>query len=143
MDTHTHTGSDTDAPSATRSVDLAITGMTCASCAARIEKRLGKVEGVSASVNFATERARVSAPADVSDEELIAQVEAAGYTARVPAPSTKASRAEAVVHKPRSTPSSCSPRAPASAPPSRSTAAPSARTRPKSCCSSRSNGTAC
>jgi Cu+-exporting ATPase len=74
------------ATSETRTLDLEISGMTCASCAARIEKRLGKLDGVTASVNFATDQARVTAPAELDDAALIAQVEAAGYTARVPAP---------------------------------------------------------
>jgi len=68
----------------TQSVDLAIGGMTCASCAARIEKRLNKLDGVHATVNFATEEARVTAGGDVSVDTLIAAVEGAGYTARVP-----------------------------------------------------------
>jgi Cu+-exporting ATPase len=67
-------------------VDLAIGGMTCASCAARIEKRLNKLDGVTASVNYATEQARVAVADDVSTDELIAQVEAAGYRARLPEP---------------------------------------------------------
>jgi Cu+-exporting ATPase len=66
----------------TTRVDLAIGGMTCASCAARIERRLNKLEGVRATVNFATERATIEAPSDIGVDELIAQVEAAGYTAR-------------------------------------------------------------
>jgi Cu+-exporting ATPase len=67
-------------------VDLVIDGMTCASCAARIEKRLNRIDGVNAAVNFATEHARVTFPPDVTPSELIAQVEAAGYGAHVPAP---------------------------------------------------------
>jgi Cu+-exporting ATPase len=67
------------------SVELAIGGMTCASCAARIEKKLNKLDGVSATVNFATESARVSFPAAVSAGDLISVVEQAGYTAAVPA----------------------------------------------------------
>ncbi len=67
-------------------VDLAITGMTCASCAARIEKRLNKLDGVTATVNYATEKARVTAAAGVDPALLVAQVEAAGYTAELPAP---------------------------------------------------------
>ncbi|MFN2505530.1 MAG: heavy metal translocating P-type ATPase, partial [Acidimicrobiales bacterium] len=59
--------------------------MTCASCAARIEKRLNKLEGVSATVNYATERASVELSSEVTPEELVAQVEAAGYTAALPA----------------------------------------------------------
>jgi Cu+-exporting ATPase len=69
-------------------VDLAITGMTCASCAARIEKRLNKLEGVEATVNFATEQARVRAAAPVPATDLIAAVESAGYHARLPRPTS-------------------------------------------------------
>ena len=65
-------------------VELKIGGMTCASCAARIEKRLNKIEGVEAVVNYATERAVVSFPTDTAPEELVAQVEAAGYSAELP-----------------------------------------------------------
>ena len=67
-------------------VDLAIGGMTCASCAARVEKKLNKLEGVTATVNFATETAHVSFPATVSENDLIAMVEQAGYSAALPAP---------------------------------------------------------
>ena len=67
-------------------VDLALEGMTCASCATRIEKRLNKLDSVSATVNFATEQAAVSFdPRQVSLEDLIAAVEAAGYHASLPA----------------------------------------------------------
>ena len=72
-------------------VDLVIGGMTCASCAARIEKRLNKIEGVTATVNFATEQAKVALPTGVSADDLIAQVEAAGYSARLPEPSSSTS----------------------------------------------------
>ncbi|MFQ6325755.1 heavy metal translocating P-type ATPase [Nocardia sp. CWNU-33] len=75
-------------PADQRSIELEIGGMTCASCAARIEKRLGKIEGVTATVNFATEKAKVSYPQSVSPEQLVEQVHAAGYTAHVPAPPT-------------------------------------------------------
>jgi Cu+-exporting ATPase len=68
-----------------REVDLSIGGMTCASCAARIEKRLNRLDGVEASVNYATERAKIRVPETTPDDELIATVEATGYTARVPA----------------------------------------------------------
>jgi Cu+-exporting ATPase len=61
--------------------DLAIGGMTCASCAARIERRLNRLDGVSAAVNFATETARVMFPAGVKAEDLVSVVERAGYTA--------------------------------------------------------------
>src|SRR5690606_31614472 len=67
-------------------VQLEIEGMTCAACASRIEKRLNRIEGVSATVNFATEKATVDVPPGVTTDELIAQVEAAGYRARLPRP---------------------------------------------------------
>src|SRR3954469_8955119 len=67
-------------------VELAITGMTCASCANRIEHKLNKLDGVTASVNYATEKARVSYPETVSTDELLATVSAAGYAARLPEP---------------------------------------------------------
>ncbi|MQA10559.1 MAG: heavy metal translocating P-type ATPase [Pseudonocardiaceae bacterium] len=65
-------------------IELAITGMTCASCASRIEKRLNKLDGVTAAVNYATEKARVAIPADLDPELLVEQVEAAGYQAELP-----------------------------------------------------------
>ena len=66
-------------------VDLPITGMTCASCAMRIEKKLNKLDGVSASVNYATEKATVEYDADaVAPEALVAAVESAGYQAVLP-----------------------------------------------------------
>ncbi|WP_026409663.1 heavy metal translocating P-type ATPase [Actinomyces dentalis] len=64
-------------------VDLAVGGMTCASCVARVEKKLGKLDGVTASVNLATESAHIVLTRDVSDDELIATVARAGYTAAV------------------------------------------------------------
>ena len=70
----------------TREVDLDITGMTCASCANRIERKLNKLDGVTASVNYATERARVSFPETVSADDLVATVAAAGYAATLPSP---------------------------------------------------------
>jgi len=66
--------------------ELAITGMTCASCAARIEKKLNKLEGVTATVNFATETALVSFPEALGVADLVAVVEGAGYAAQAPAP---------------------------------------------------------
>jgi P-type Cu+ transporter len=66
-------------------VELAIGGMTCASCANRIEKRLNRLDGVTATVNYATEKASVSYAGGVTTEDLIAQVEKAGYTASLPA----------------------------------------------------------
>ncbi|MFE4870212.1 heavy metal translocating P-type ATPase [Streptomyces sp. NPDC056682] len=67
-------------------VELAIGGMTCASCAARIEKKLNRMDGVDATVNYATEKAKVTFREDVSVADLIATVEATGYTATPPAP---------------------------------------------------------
>jgi Cu+-exporting ATPase len=61
--------------------ELAIGGMTCASCAARIERKLNRLDGVSAAVNFATETARVTFPAGVRAEDLVSAVERAGFTA--------------------------------------------------------------
>ena len=65
-----------------RVMELAIGGMTCASCAARIEKKLNKLDGVTATVNFATQTARVAFPDAVSAGDLISVVERAGYTGR-------------------------------------------------------------
>jgi Cu+-exporting ATPase len=64
-----------------REVELAIRGMTCAACAARVEKKLGEIPGVTASVNVATEKATVTAPAAVQIDQLIQAVEQAGYSA--------------------------------------------------------------
>ncbi|MEV7449010.1 heavy metal translocating P-type ATPase [Streptomyces nigra] len=76
----------TTATGPTSDVELAIGGMTCASCAARVEKKLNRMEGVTATVNYATEKARVSFAAGVSVQDLISTVEATGYTAREPEP---------------------------------------------------------
>ncbi|MGX9787212.1 heavy metal translocating P-type ATPase [Mycobacterium sp. MMS18-G62] len=73
---------------ATGHVELQIGGMTCASCAARIEKKLNKIDGVTATVNFATEKASVDYVGDVSPNELVEMVEQAGYTAELPKPDT-------------------------------------------------------
>ncbi|WP_100447399.1 heavy metal translocating P-type ATPase [Glycomyces xiaoerkulensis] len=62
-------------------IDLDISGMTCSSCAARIEKKLNRVEGADATVNFATERARVAVDGEVSTDDLVAVVERTGYGA--------------------------------------------------------------
>lgn len=67
-------------------VELDIGGMTCASCANRVERKLNKLPGVEATVNYATEKARVRAPEGTTAEQLIATVESAGYTAELPAP---------------------------------------------------------
>ena len=75
---------------ARRAVDLRISGMTCASCAARIERRLNKLDGVEASVNYALETARVFVPASVDEERLAAEVEACGYAVVPPEPARPA-----------------------------------------------------
>jgi P-type Cu+ transporter len=69
-----------------REVELAIGGMTCASCAARIEKKLNRMDGVEATVNYATEKAKVTFADSVSVQDLIGTVEATGYTAAEPRP---------------------------------------------------------
>ncbi|OBG16645.1 copper-translocating P-type ATPase [Mycolicibacterium celeriflavum] len=69
---------------ATDTIELSIDGMTCASCANRIEKKLNKIDGVTATVNFATEKARVEYGEDVTPEALVATVEEAGYQAQLP-----------------------------------------------------------
>ena len=71
---------------ATSTVDLQIGGMTCASCAARIEKKLGRMPGVTASVNYATGNAHVELPAGTDVDDAIATVEATGYRAWLPQP---------------------------------------------------------
>jgi P-type Cu+ transporter len=70
----------------TTDVELVIGGMTCASCAARIEKKLNKIDGVVATVNYATEKAKVRYPEGVTPEALVETVERSGYTAAIPAP---------------------------------------------------------
>ncbi|HEY3685623.1 MAG TPA: heavy metal translocating P-type ATPase [Streptosporangiaceae bacterium] len=67
-------------------VELEITGMTCASCAARIEKKLNRLDGVTATVNYATERAEVTHDASVTPGDLVAVVEKTGYGAFLPKP---------------------------------------------------------
>ncbi|MEU1956085.1 heavy metal translocating P-type ATPase [Nocardia rhamnosiphila] len=73
-------------PSPTGQVELVIGGMTCASCANRIEKKLNRLDGVTATVNYATEKARVDYTGDIAPEDLIDIVEQAGYTAALPQP---------------------------------------------------------
>ncbi|ARF78410.1 heavy metal translocating P-type ATPase [Kitasatospora aureofaciens] len=80
-------------------VELSIGGMTCASCAARIEKKLNRMDGVEAAVNFATEKARVDYGPGVTVEELIATVERTGYTAELPPPPAPAAE-PATAHRP-------------------------------------------
>ena len=65
-------------------VELAIGGMTCASCAARVEKKLNRMDGVVATVNYATEKARVTFADGVTPDDLVATVARTGYTAELP-----------------------------------------------------------
>ncbi len=67
-------------------IELSIGGMTCAACANRIERKLNKLDGVVASVNYATHKASVSAPRELDPTLLVAEVERSGYTATLPAP---------------------------------------------------------
>jgi len=77
-----------------RQVELSIGGMTCASCPPRIERKLGKLDGVSATVNFATGKAKVSYPATLTTADLVKVVENTGYTATLPktAPNAEADK---------------------------------------------------
>ncbi|WP_028661706.1 cation transporter, partial [Saccharomonospora saliphila] len=67
-------------------VELAIGGMTCASCANRVERKLNKLDGVTATVNYATEKARVRYADGLDPARLVEQVEAAGYSTALPRP---------------------------------------------------------
>ena len=98
-----------------RTVNLSIGGMTCASCVARVEKKLNKLDGVSASVNLATESARITAPSAVSVDDLLATVARAGYTGALldTASPEESSASEA---SPAGEPESTTPAAPASGP---------------------------
>jgi Cu+-exporting ATPase len=81
---------DTTSPSATNFLHLDVTGMTCAACAARIERKLNKLDGVSASVNYATESARVDlGRSGLAAGDVIATIESVGYGARLPDPSAE------------------------------------------------------
>ncbi|MEL0250029.1 MAG: heavy metal translocating P-type ATPase, partial [Actinomycetota bacterium] len=70
--------------SAVTEVDLEVTGMTCASCAARVEKKLNRMPGVIATVNYGTDRAHIALPEGTSIDDAIATIEATGYTAQRP-----------------------------------------------------------
>ncbi|MBT9257410.1 heavy metal translocating P-type ATPase [Phycicoccus sp. MAQZ13P-2] len=76
----------TTTPRTGQSIELQIGGMTCASCANRIERKLNKLDGVQASVNYATEKATVTTPAGYDPAALVAEIEKTGYTAALPAP---------------------------------------------------------
>ncbi|MBU8577616.1 cation-translocating P-type ATPase [Brevibacterium luteolum] len=80
------TASETEPTAGTDSVELQIGGMTCASCANRIEKKLNKLDGVTATVNYATEKAKVTYAEGVEQTALVDAVEQAGYTAALPKP---------------------------------------------------------
>ncbi|MQW77977.1 heavy metal translocating P-type ATPase [Nocardioides sp. dk4132] len=95
--TTTTPGTGTDLPST--DTELAITGMTCASCANRIERKLNKLDGVTATVNYATEKARVTHPPSVGTDVLLATVEAAGYSATVPQVASRGSDAGAAANE--------------------------------------------
>ena len=79
----------------TGQVELLIGGMTCASCANRIERKLNKLDGVTATVNYATEKARVDYTGDVTADDLVDAVEQAGYTATLPTPAATSPEADA------------------------------------------------
>jgi Cu+-exporting ATPase len=81
-------------------VELQIGGMTCASCATRIEKKLNKIDGVTATVNFATEKARVDFVGEVSADRLVQTIEQAGYTAELPTPESTEAPAGSAVEDP-------------------------------------------
>ncbi|WP_406436177.1 heavy metal translocating P-type ATPase [Streptomyces sp. NBC_00631] len=82
-------------PAGESEVELLIGGMTCASCAARVEKKLNRMDGVTATVNYATEKAKVTYPQGVQVADLIATVVKTGYTAEEPAPPEPEPRREA------------------------------------------------
>jgi len=86
--TETHPFPQAPMAPAVERVELMIGGMTCASCAARIERRLNKIDGVTAAVNFATEKAIVAFPAGMSVADLTGAIADAGYTATPPTPTT-------------------------------------------------------
>ncbi|WP_330258924.1 heavy metal translocating P-type ATPase [Streptomyces murinus] len=94
-DTDTAITPGTASSGAASEVELLIGGMTCASCAARVEKKLNRMDGVSATVNFATEKAKVSYGTGVEVADLIATVVKTGYTAQEPAPPRPEPEAEA------------------------------------------------
>ncbi len=81
---------ETPPPTATdQQVELSIGGMTCASCANRIERKLNKLEGVTAAVNYATEKAKITYGGRIDENALVHTVEEAGYSARLPTPPTE------------------------------------------------------
>ncbi len=91
--------------SAATEVDLDITGMTCASCAARVEKKLNRMPGVIATVNYGTDRAHIALPKGTSIDDAIATIEATGYRAQRPRVESDRERALRRARTPRPTPS--------------------------------------
>jgi Cu+-exporting ATPase len=79
-----HTKEEQMSTTSTEAVELEISGMTCASCANRIERKLNKLDGVTATVNYATEKAKVTFPQGLTPEDLVITVESAGYGAALP-----------------------------------------------------------
>ena len=77
-----------------RLIELNVGGMTCAACANRIEKKLNRLDGVTATVNYATEKARARVPASISEDDLIAVVEKTGYTAFIDSPAAPPTSAD-------------------------------------------------
>ncbi|WP_328696866.1 heavy metal translocating P-type ATPase [Streptomyces sp. NBC_00342] len=109
-----HSATETEAPAAESSeAEFMIGGMTCASCAARVEKKLNRMDGVTATVNYATEKARILYGPETGVADLIATVRKTGYTAEP-------------VHRPAPTPTPTT--APAPAPAPTTTPAPSQET---------------
>ncbi|GAA2554024.1 heavy metal translocating P-type ATPase [Pseudonocardia hydrocarbonoxydans] len=86
MSTTAHSTTPPPATAGGGQVELAIGGMTCASCANRIERKLNKIDGVTATVNYATEKAKVTYVDGIATDDLVAAVESAGYTAKLPTP---------------------------------------------------------
>src|SRR3982750_4092145 len=82
-------------------IELDIGGMTCAACANRIEKKLNRLDGVTATVNYATEKARATVPVGLGAADLIAVVEKTGYTAAEPSPEPAAEAPRADPLRPR------------------------------------------
>jgi P-type Cu+ transporter len=74
----------TDTTPATSDIELVVSGMTCASCASRVERKLNRLDGVTATVNYATEKAKVTYPSGLSPQDLVSTVEQAGYAATLP-----------------------------------------------------------
>jgi Cu+-exporting ATPase len=88
-------GASVESPAVLGEVEFAIGGMTCAACAARVERKLNKLDGVTATVNFATEKASVRTATAITPADLIAEVERAGYRAALIEPAQPADDSDA------------------------------------------------